>query len=215
MKSRIAVMAGTYIDTEFGANLARTLTKNIVSIPISATPEEQTRFQTMDHAYRFQQIKAVLSRQSDIACLLVYCNSLSSTTDFQTLSKECGINIVTPLDFYGHIAKRYISFGVISANAQGSAGIEKSILDKNANAKIYSISNLDWVKAVEDNVAPERIYGELGLQEAIGVYEKLQLDCIILGCTHFPYFQDYLQEQTKIACISPDPYLLNKLKQYL
>ncbi|MDO4411553.1 aspartate/glutamate racemase family protein [Cutibacterium sp.] len=211
----IAVMAGTHIDTEFGATLARNLTDHIISIPISNTPEEQTLFQTMDDTRRLQKIRDVISQHSDISCLLVYCNSLSGSVDFKSLSKECGIHIITPLDFYSHIATQYTSFGIITANAQGSAGIEKSILDENARARIYSISNLDWVDAVEANATPASIYEELGLREAIGVYEKLQVDCIVLGCTHFPYFQDYLQEQTKLACISPDQYILNELTKCL
>lgn len=213
--SKIAVMAGTHVDTEFGIDLLKELTDNIIPLPISNTPEEQTIFQTLDYSYRFNYIKEILSKHKDINCLLVYCNSLSSTVDFEMMGKEVGINIVTPLKFYKYISKKYNLFGLISANAQGSAGIEKNLLDSNPDAHIYSVANLDWVKAIEDRINSEIIFNELGLKEIVKFYEKIGVDCIILGCTHFPYFQKYLQKQTKITCLSADNYILEKVKDFI
>lgn len=214
-KKTFGVMAGTYIDTKFGVKLVKHLADSIISMPISATPAEQTHFQTMESDKRYQMIKKEIEKHSAMDCVLVYCNSFSGTVDFDRLSEECQLPIVTPLHFYRHIAGQLESFGVISANAQGSAGIEKTLLDQNPTAQIFSVANLGWVNAIENQVAPEVIYKDLGLREATHFFEQLQVDGLILGCTHFPYFQEYLQKQTSLKCINPDNFLLKQVNSFL
>lgn len=209
---KIAVMAGTPTDTNFGVKLVKNITTEILPLPISKTPEEQTIFQTSDYDKRTSHIENILNTITDIDALVVYCNSLSGSVDFTDISRKSGITIFTPLDFYRHIATKYGSLGVITANAQGAAGVEKEIINCTPNAKIYSISNLEWVKAVESATSPKEIFEKLGLKEILAFFEKVQVDCVVFGCTHFPYFFEYLQSQTEITCLNPDNFLLEKLE---
>lgn len=214
-KKYVAVMAGTPVDTAFGVRLVATLTKNFIPLPISSTPREQTMFQTMSEEKKALHIEACLQVHQNIACLLVYCNSLSGSLDFTRLSDTLGIPIFTPLHFYHTIAKQYTSFGVLSANAQGSAGIERALLSRNPQAMVYGITSLAWVEAIEQGRDPDSIVSQLGLQHAISFFEDNHVDCILLGCTHFPYFLKELQQMTTIPCHIPDTFLVEKVKQTL
>ena len=211
MNINIGVMAGTPIDTKFGVEIVKPYARHIVSLPVSQNPEEQTRFQTMDSMLREEKIKEMIHNTMPMDCLVVYCNSLSSVIDFESLSKVFNIPIITPLEFYTEISSQYQRFGVFSANAQGSAGVEKYLLVNNRDAKIFSVANLNWVNAIEEGVTAEKIYNEFGLKESIQLLETIGAQSIVLGCTHFPYFKSYIEQQTELIVLSPDDYIKNKL----
>lgn len=214
-RQTIAVMAGTPTDTAFGVKLAESAAENVLALPVSASPEEQTVFQTMDPESRFRRIRSILESHREISALLVYCNSLSGTVDFDRMARLCGIDIVTPLQFYRDIAGQYRSFGVISANAQGGAGIEREIVSVSPEAKIHSVSSLAWVNAVEAEVPPEEIFSRLGMREILQFFDQMETDCILFGCTHFPYFMEEVQKKTDIPCLSPDGYMAEKIRSCL
>ncbi len=43
---------------------------------------------------------------------------------------------------------------------------------------------------------------------------KNQVEAILIGCTHFPYFLTEYQSRTRIPCINPDDALIEKSNQY-
>ena len=149
---KIAVMAGTPIDTKMGVSL---LYKNdfneILDIPISRNPSEQTIFQVSNREYKEKIINNHIDNIKEQNCnvLFVYCNSLSSSLDFNEIAKTKNIRIITPMDIYVEISKKYKKIGIISANAQGLAGIEKVMFQTNENIEIVGITLLEMVKEIE------------------------------------------------------------------
>ena len=71
---RIAVMAGTPMDTKLGVDL---LKKNgftqTISVPISKNPVEQTTFQSLEEEEREQYIRSVIDgMKNEIDAVFVY-----------------------------------------------------------------------------------------------------------------------------------------------
>ncbi|KAF1296795.1 hypothetical protein BAU15_09115 [Enterococcus sp. JM4C] len=219
MSKKIAVMAGTKVDTEQGIQLVRKQFANqLVACPISETPVEQTYFQTMDADERvaiIDQMIAQLIVEEQVAVFLIYCNSLSASVDFEALAVKHQVPILTPFLYYKELARTYSRIGVISANAQGAAGIERVIVQENKRTRVYGITNLDWVDSIEKGRSPQEICERQGIRESIDFFEKNQVDGILFGCTHFPYFLGAYQQLTALECWNADEYLLATLRKLI
>ncbi|MBF0780277.1 MULTISPECIES: aspartate/glutamate racemase family protein [unclassified Granulicatella] len=209
----IGIIAGTPTDTRFGVELVKQITNTYISVAVSPTPQEQTAFQVLSKHEKEKVLQAILQdfKGKGVKQVLIYCNSLSSSVDFDTLSQHLSIPIITPLHFYQSLAKQYTKMGFLAANAQGSAGIERVITRHNPISRVHAISSLDWVEAVETNLPPHQIVETMGLHDTISIFETLQVEVIVFGCTHFPYFLDYYQAKTTLPCLSADYYFLTQL----
>lgn len=214
---KIAIMAGTPIDTQMGAALIDDLDAELILAPVSKNPSEQTFFQTQPYEKREAFLRKKLAEliQQGTDLLLVYCNSLSGSFDFDRLSEEFALPIITPFQIYREIAPDYERIGVLAANAQGAAGIEKVLVQTNPTAEVYSITNLSWVKAVENQRPPKEIVEDFGLLETTDYFKKNKVEAILIGCTHFPYFLQEYQETTPILCINPDTLLHEKITAFV
>ena len=135
--------------------------------------------------------------------MFVYCNSLSSSVDFPTLARETGLRIVTPLDVYRHLAPSYGRLGLIAANAQGLAGIERTLLTANPELDLLGACLLPVVLSIEAGLPPRELVKQHHLGELAEWYRTCGMDALILGCTHFPYFKEALAEQTSLPLIDP------------
>ena len=216
---KIAVIAGTKVDTKLGVALLKKHYKNeLVSYPISSTPAEQTYFQTMNSELRQEKMDMIIARlirEEKVEIFFIYCNSLSASVDFEELSRKHRVPILTPFLFYKELAQTYLRMGVLSANAQGAAGIERVIVQENIDADVYSITNIDWVNSIETGKTPSEICASSGIKESIAFFEKNQVSCIVFGCTHFPYFFDEYQRLSSIKCFNADTYLVESLNEIL
>lgn len=214
---KLAVMAGTPVDTYMGSLLAQSLPLEIIEAPISKNPVQQTFFQTLPYQKRLSMIETIIEEllQQNIDGILVYCNSLSGSIDFDELAKKYQVFILTPFQVYRGLAQDFQRLGVLSANSQGAAGIERELVQHHEKIQVYSVTNLDWVNGVEAKLPPNEIVKNFGLIETIGFFEKNQVESILIGCTHFPYFLAEYQAKTSIPCINPDDLLLEKLLHFL
>ena len=99
---KIAVIAGTPIDTLMGAEFLKSKGLETEEFPVSENPVEQTKFQSMPQETKELEMKKIIKtiKSKGIEKILVYCNSLSSAVDMEKLSKEEEIVIVTPMDAY-------------------------------------------------------------------------------------------------------------------
>ena len=127
----IAVIAGTPVDTQMGVDLLRRKGAGALGFPVSRTPEEQTAFQVGSQSAREAALGALLDeiRARGMERVLLYCNSLSATIDAHALAEARGLRIWTPMDVYGEIARRYRRVGVLAANCQGAAGVERAMVN--------------------------------------------------------------------------------------
>ena len=139
----IIVMAGTPVDTQMGMDCLSTQGLPGVFCPISEDPNQQTAFQISPTEEKIDTVVSLLcAAQREHGCekAFIYCNSLSGALDFQFVARETGLKIVTPLDVYRLLAPKYHSLAVIAANAQGTAGIERTLLSANPDPALYRTS---------------------------------------------------------------------------
>ena len=211
---KIAVMAGTPIDTKMGVSL---LYKNdfneILDIPISRNPSEQTIFQVSNREYKEKIINNHIDNIKEQNCnvLFVYCNSLSSSLDFNEIAKTKNIRIITPMDIYVEISKKYKKIGIISANAQGLAGIEKVMFQTNENIEIVGITLLEMVKEVEKCENVKKISEKFDFLTLIKYFNAMKVDAIVVGCTHFPYVKEEFKKLTNIEILDPGIKMIEKI----
>ncbi len=213
---KIAVIAGTPIDTQMGAEFLQKKELETEEFPVSENPVEQTKFQAMPQETKELEMKKIINKikECGIKKIFVYCNSLSSAVDMEKLSKEENIVIVTPMDAYKKIAVDYNSVGVFAANNQGLAGIERTIVEKNKNCNVIGIGILPVVLDVEAKKQAEDIIADNHLELAVQFFEKNKVEAIILGCTHFPYFEKELKKCTELEIINPSETMHKILIEY-
>ena len=211
---KIAVMAGTPVDTKMGVSLLYENDFNeILDIPISRNPSEQTIFQVSNREYKEKIINNHIDNIKEQNCnvLFVYCNSLSSSLDFNEIAKTKNIRIITPMDIYVEISKKYKKIGIISANAQGLAGIEKVMFQTNENIEIVGITLLEMVKEIEKCENVKKISEKFDFLTLIKYFNAMKVDAIVVGCTHFPYVKEEFKKLTNIEILDPGIKMIEKI----
>ena len=209
----IAVLAGTPVDTQMGATILAAADLRAMAFPLSEGPRQQTAFQISSPEEKADRVRAVLREAMAQGCqqALVYCNSLSSAVDFPPLAEELGLRVVTPLDVYRILAPRYRRLGLMAANAQGLAGIERSLLSANPALDLLSLGILPAVLSIEAGEAPDALVERHHLAEAANWFRRCGMEALILGCTHFPYFKEALARRTDLPLIDPAEEMLRLL----
>ena len=212
-RSSIAVLAGTPVDTEMGAALVARAGHSPRSFPLAEDPRSQTAFQISSPGEKTAAVRAVLDRAAEAGCrrVFVYCNSLSASVDFGPLAAETGLRIVTPLDVYRTLAPRYHRLGLMAANAQGLAGIERTFFAANPALDLLGACALPAVISIEEGLPPEELVRRHHLAELAEWFRLCGMEAMVLGCTHFPYFKDALARRTSLPLIDPAEEMLRLL----
>ncbi|GAA0727521.1 aspartate/glutamate racemase family protein [Clostridium malenominatum] len=211
---KIAVIAGTPVDTNMGIEFLEEQGHEGMAYPISQTPEEQSLLQVLYADKLREMVKDRIKdiKAKEIKNIFVYCNSLSAAVDMDSLAKEFNINIITPLQVYREMGEKFKTIGLLAANNQSTYGIEKVIQSSNPNAYIIGVGLLPLVKAIESKITPKEIMDTYSLDKIIEFMESFKCEGIILGCTHFPYVYKELKEKTSIPIIDPAMKMLGKLE---
>lgn len=202
---KIAVIAGTPVDTRMGVDLINSKGAEALGFPVSRTPEEQTAFQVGARSAREEAVGAILDRirAQGMDRVLLYCNSLSATIDARALGTARGLRVWTPMDVYGEIARAYRRVGVLTANCQGAAGVEQAMVNARREILVLGVANLALVQGVEAGRPPEALTEDCGLTEALRFFERNRAEAVVLGCTHFPYVKKALQKRTGLPVLDP------------
>ena len=213
MNQPMAVLAGTPVDTQMGMDVLQDNGLAGMAFPVSQNPREQTAFQVSSTDKKYQTMLTILHRAQEQGCrkAFIYCNSLSSSVDFHHISKEIAMPIVTPLDVYQQLAPRYHRLGLIAANAQGLSGIEKTRYEANPTLDILSASLLPVVLSIEAKMEPAALVAHHHLDQLAHWMENCQMEALILGCTHFPYFKKELAQHTTLPLIDPTEEMIRLL----
>ena len=201
----VAVIAGTPVDTRMGVDLLNRKGAEGTGFPVSRTPEEQTAFQVGSTAAREAAVGIILDeiRARGISRVLLYCNSLSAAIDARALAEPRGLRIWTPMDVYGEIAYRYRRVGVLAANCQGAAGVERAMVNASPETLVFGAANLALVQGVEAELPPEILVENCGLEMLLHFFERNGAEAVVLGCTHFPYVKKALQKRTALPVLDP------------
>ena len=215
MLMKIAVMAGTPIDSQLGEDLLKKYGyKDIVKIPISKNPVEQTTFQALDDSEREDIIVEIINKIKEQQCsaIFVYCNSLSSVIDFDRLAIENEINIITPMQMYRNLGLEYKYLAVMAANSHGLTGVENNLYLSNPKLKVFGLSMLELVKAIEERNNPAKIVSDFDFKNLFNYFEQTEVEAVVLGCTHFPYIKEELEKITKLSIIDVGIFMIESLK---
>ena len=223
---RVAVLAGTPVDTAMGVEYIRNKNSDTegqcllpLYEPVSESCDAQVKFQ-----YSEDEIKrAVMDNIFDpdirdgVMDFFIYCNSLSGSFDFDTYavmkSLDTGrdIRVYTPLQVYRELGAAYDRVGVMAANNLSAHGIEEALMSANRDIYVVGTGNMAIVRAIEDGLSPREIVAEYGLADMLRYMEACGAEAIVLGCTHFPYLKDELAGLTKLALIDPADMMYDAL----
>ena len=213
---KIAVMAGTPIDSKLGENLLISYGYNdIVLVPISNNPVEQTTFQSLNDSEREKIIVEIIEQLKEKNCevIFVYCNSLSSVVDFDRLAIEHNIKIVTPMQMYRNLGLEYKYLAVMAANSHGLTGVENNLYVSNPSLRVLGLSMLELVKAIEEEKSPEEIVKDFNFEVLFNYFEQTKVEAVVLGCTHFPYIKKELEKITNLPIIDVGVFMINSMEK--
>ena len=209
---KIAVMAGTPIDSKLGAELLNSYGYgDVVLVPISNNPVEQTTFQALEDEERENIIDELKERGCD--AIFVYCNSLSSVVDFDRLAEKMNISIITPMQMYRNLGLEYKYLAVMAANSHGLTGVENNLYVSNPRLRVLGLSMLELVKAIEDGNEPEQIVDDFNFKTLFNYFELSNVEAVVLGCTHFPYIKKELEKITKLPIIDVGVFMINSMEK--
>ena len=207
MKVKVAVIAGTLVDTAMGVEYLAKKDPEIeaVAYPATDSPRAGQLFQLSSQENKRRRFTEIFddAESKDIRDFFIYCNSLSGVFDFEGFGAERGVRVYTPLQVYRELGVRYTRSAVIAVNNQSTAGIERSLYEKNPNAEVIGLGILSLISAVEDGRDPDEIVESFGLAHLTRFFEQNGVECLILGCTHFPYFREALEKHTSLPIINP------------
>jgi len=204
---KVAVIAGTPVDTRMGVDLLKAGGAEALGFPVSQTPEEQTALQVGPQAPREAAVGAILDeiRDRGMERCMLYCNSLSATIDAHALAERRGLRIWTPMDVYGEIAPKYRRLGVLAANCQGAAGVERAMAAASPGTVVLGAGDLELVLGIEAGRPPEELAESCG--GLLRFFEENGAEAVVLGCTHFPYVREALRGKTVLPVLDPSERL--------
>ena len=213
---KIAVMAGTPIDSKLGAELLNSYGYgDVVLVPISNNPVEQTTFQALEDEERENIIVKIIDELKVKGCdaIFVYCNSLSSVVDFDRLADELNIPIITPMQMYRNLGLKYKYLAVMAANSHGLTGVENNLYVSNPRLRVLGLSMLELVKAIEEENSPVEIVKDFNFEVLFNYFEQTKVEAVVLGCTHFPYIKKELEKITKLPIIDVGVFMINSMEK--
>ena len=212
-KESIAVLAGTPVDTQMGVEVLGGAGLTGLPFPLAEDPRHQTAFQISSGVEKQAKVRSVLQTAMDRGCrkAFVYCNSLSSAVDFEPLAAETGMRIVTPLEVYRSLAGQYRRLGFIAANAQGLAGIERTLYSANPDLELLGACLLPAVLSIEAGMDPAELVARHRLAELAAWFQQCGMEALLLGCTHFPYFKEALAARTELPLLDPAEEMVRRI----
>ena len=209
---KVAVIAGTPVDTRMGVNFLndrnRGLPEPVVEplyYPVSESCDEQILFQYAEEEEKIRRIDQLFDAaiQEGVKDFFIYCNSLSGAFDFDAYALRKNVRIYTPLQVYRELGRQYTRVGVMAANNLSAYGIEKSLMESNDKLYMIGTGNMAVVHGIEDHLPASEIVESLGLNHLVRYMEASGCEILVLGCTHFPYLREELQKCCRIPLIDP------------
>lgn len=209
----VAVLAGTPVDTEMGAEVLRARGVKPLNCPVSRHPLEQAAFQVKSREEKNAVLTDILRGAMEKGCgsAFIYCNSLSGSADFPALSRELGIRIVTPMDAYGKMARQHSRLAVIAYNGQALAGIDTAMVRANPDIILLPVGTPTVTLDIERGLDADEIIRRNHIDALARYFEDCGCEALVLGCTHFPYVADALRAYTALPLLDPAEEMLRLL----
>lgn len=209
---RVAVIAGTNIDTRMGVDYinrrcGETGVQGIEAAycPVTETCDDQIKFQYSSDAAKRARLDEIFDpgMEAGVKDFFIYCNSLSGAFDFDSYAEEKGVDVYTPLQIYRTLGSRFGRVGVMAANNISAHGIESAMMEANPDVYVIGSGNMSIVHAIEEGLAPADIVRQCGIDHLLRYMEACGCEAVILGCTHFPYLKEEIEKLTELEVIDP------------
>jgi glutamate racemase len=178
----VAVIAGTPYDSGLGAELLRA--KGLATAPyaMAGSPDEQDSLQYRDpdalSAAFHAQLHELHSEGTELAML--FCNSLSAVV----YHDASALPVVSPVTVYREVFPQLRSSLVITGNAQAVVGVERAAWEVSPGHRMLGVSDPGLVRGIEAG-DPEQAYTTSHLPTTLRLARRLDLDAVVLACTHF------------------------------
>ncbi|MGI5839923.1 MAG: aspartate/glutamate racemase family protein [bacterium] len=201
----IGCIAGTPVDTRMGMDCLAARGLLSLGLPAAATPEEQSLLQILAPAELTARVETLIGELRGLGAdgIFLYCNSMSGAIDLPYLRRQTGLKIVTPLDVYRELARDYTRLGVMAANNQSLAGIERTLQASNPACWPIGFAQLPVVIDIENGRPPREIVAGYKLAGVLEAMREFGSEVLLLGCTHFPYLKEELQALNILPVIDP------------
>ncbi len=215
---RVAVLAGTPVDTRMGVDYIEKKNPETeglrllpLYLPVAESCDAQIRFQYSDDDGKRVVMDNIFDQAiaEGVEDFFIYCNSLSGAFDFdiyavrKSFDTDADVRVYTPLQVYRQLGQKYGRLGVMAANNLSAHGIEDALMSSNPDIYVIGTGNMAIVSAIEEGLAPAEIVKECGLEDMVKYMEACGAEAIVLGCTHFPYFREELAKLTALPLIDP------------
>lgn len=211
---KIGVFAGTCADTKMGEEILKSRGFETISYPISKNPKDQSLLQyySREELTKIVEEKIKDAKNKGAEKIFIYCNSLSASIDIEDLSFRQAIQIITPLDFYKDLDRKYKKIIILSANSKSAHEIDKILSEKQFRDTI-SLGFLKLVEEIEKKTPPQEIVDKLNLRELFDFFNGMEdkADGIILACTHFPYMKELFKSLTDIEILDPAEDMIKRI----
>ena len=154
-------------------------------------------------------------KSKDVKSVIIACNT-SSAQAYETIKDEYDFKIYPIIQSCAKvIAESGVSrIGVFATEATvNSKKYTQEILKYNNNIQVREIACKDWVSLVE-NTAADIKKAKLSVKNKVTEMMEFKPDKIILGCTHFPYLIDELEQYaSKDIYIDPAKIFVEFIKK--
>ena len=211
----VAVLAGTPVDTQMGADVLAAHGIEALNCPVSRHPLEQAAFQVKSKEEKHAALTEILRHAMTSGCgsAFIYCNSLSGAADFPSIASELALRIVTPMSAYGIYARDYSRLAVVAYNGQALAGIDTAMVRANPDLLLQPAGIPEVTIDIEAGLLPDEIIRRRHLAELMAYLEACGCEALVLGCTHFPYLTDTLRAYTPLPLLDPAEEMVRQLTE--
>lgn len=132
----------------------------------------------------------------DVKCLVVACNTISATCLSAVIenSPVLVIGVIDPAAGVASKTTKNHKIGVIGTRAAiGSGAYESKLLQLNPDFKVYSQACPLFVPIAEEGLGDSKI-AKLAVEEYLSGLKNIEVDTLVLGCTHYPLLGKTIQE---------------------
>lgn len=178
----VAVIAGTPYDSGLGAELLRAEGLAARPYAMATSPDEQDSLQYKDPgglAAAFHELLDEL-RAGGTELAMLFCNSMSAVFDHG----DTVLPVVSPVTVYSELLPKLSSSLVVTGNAQAVLGVERTAWRTAPGHRMLGVSDPALVRGIEAGDA-EAAFVASHLPTTLRLAERLDLDAVVLACTHF------------------------------
>ena len=155
-------------------------------------------------------------KRKDVKAIVVACNT-SSSICIDELRKAAGMPVIDVLT-HSAVAVASVaaeSVGIIATyNAVESGAHERIIRTENPALRVYARSCPLLVPIIEEGLCETEI-AYAAARYYLSEFEDNKIDCLLLGCTHYPLLATALRSAIKVPIIDPAAYVAEAMKSCL